>query len=155
MIAYLDASAMVKLYVSEPHSEEVRRLVDEAQGVGTVTITRTEVSAALAKAARLGALPREDAAAADSRFRSDWPDFLRLPVTEPLLEKAAGLAWDQGLRGYDAVQLAAALSWQEAVEAPITLATFDRGLWAAAAKVGLDIYPGELAALTPASPRSS
>ena len=35
------------------------------------------------------------------------------------------LAWDYGLRGYDAVQLASAITWQEAVATEILL-TFDQ-----------------------------
>jgi uncharacterized protein len=147
MIAYLDASALVKLYVSEPGTDEIRRLVEGALGVGTVTITRAEVAAALAKAARLGALPRGEAQAAGNLFRKEWKDLSRLPVTEPLLDRAAELAWEHGLRGYDAVQLAAALSWQEALEAPVTLATFDRDLWAASARLGLLAYPEDLPAV--------
>jgi uncharacterized protein len=147
MILYLDASALVKRYVSEPGSDEVLRSIGEAEAVGTVAISRAEVGAALAKAARLGVLPREDALAAHRTFRQEWPDFIRLPVGDAVLERAADLAWDQGLRGYDAVQLAAAVSWQEALENAVDFATFDRQLWAAAGQVGLTALPEDLPAL--------
>jgi predicted nucleic acid-binding protein len=146
MITYLDASALVKLYIAERGSEEVRRIVEEAQSVGTATITRVEVTAALGKAVRVGVLAHDQAAVADASFRRDWPDFLRVPATEHLLERAAGLAWGHHLRGYDAVQLAAALSWQEALESPVTMATFDRDLWTASASVGLGSFPEDLGA---------
>jgi prevent-host-death family protein len=32
-------------------------------------------------------------------------DLVRVPVTEALVSRAEALAWDHGLRGYDAVQL--------------------------------------------------
>ncbi len=147
MILYLDASALVKRYVAEPGSEEVLRSIGAASAVGTAAVSRAEVAAALAKSARLGLLSREDAEAAHQTFRQEWPDFIRLPVTELLLEQAAGLAWNHGLRGYDSVQLAAAVSWQEALEASVAFATFDRHLWEAASHAGLTSFPADLPAL--------
>ena len=58
--------------------------------------------------------------------------------------RAGNLAWEHNLRGYDAVHLAAALSWGEALNAPVTLATFDRQLWQAAKMQGLRAYPDDL-----------
>jgi predicted nucleic acid-binding protein len=147
MILYLDASALVKRYVSEPGSEDVLRKIVEAQAVGTAAISRAEVTAALAKAARVGLLTREDAEAARQAFSQEWPDFIRLPITEPLLGHAADLAWDLGLRGYDAVQLAAAVAWQDAVGTPVSFATFDRQLWSASSRAGLSPCPDDLPAL--------
>jgi hypothetical protein len=57
-----------------------------------------------------------------------------LPVPAPF-------AWDHGLRGYDAVHLAAASVWQAALGERVTLASFDRHLWTVAESVGLDAYP--------------
>jgi predicted nucleic acid-binding protein len=61
--------------------------------------------------------------------------------TEALVERAEGLAWEHGLRGYDAVQLASALSWQESVGEEVLLATFDQQLWEAAKRAGLKPWP--------------
>ena len=57
------------------------------------------------------------------------------------MERAETLAWDHGLRGYDAVQLAAALTWQESVGTEILLATFDQQLGEAAPKAGVKAWP--------------
>ena len=75
---------------------------------------------------------------------SQWPDFAKVPVTEALVARAEALAWDATLRGYDAVQLASALTWQESVGAQITLATFDRQLWDAGKQVGMHVWPETL-----------
>jgi hypothetical protein len=48
------------------------------------------------------------------------------------------------LRGYDAVQLASAVTWQESVGAAITLATFDRQLWDAGKQMGIHVWPKTL-----------
>lgn len=70
-----------------------------------------------------------------------WTSYTRLPVTPAILERASRLAWDIGLRGYDALHLAAAATWQETLGTPITLATFDRELWQAGLNTGLAVWP--------------
>lgn len=141
MIVYLDASALVKRYVAEAGSRETERLIEQANTVATCVISRAEVVAGLARASRLKVIGRDDAASALQVFRSQWPDYLRLQVTETLIARADALAWDQGLRGYDAVHLAAAISWQEAIGDSVSLATFDRQLWSAAGRIGLTPWP--------------
>ena len=143
MIVYLDASALVKRYLTEPGSEEVARLVASAAAVGTSLISRAETSAALAKAVRMGTLTREGGAAALHVFRREWPVFIRVQATEPVMARADTLAWEQNLRGYDAVHLASALLWQEGLGEPITLATFDRQLWDAGRAQGLAVFPDD------------
>ncbi len=141
MIVYLDASALVKRYIEEAGSAAVGRLVDGADLVGAAAITRVEMAAALAKAVRVGVLSREEAALALEVFREEWPSLVRIQVTEPLLRRAEEVAWQEGLRGYDATHLAAALFWQDMVGEPVVMATFDRQLWEAARRVGMEVFP--------------
>jgi uncharacterized protein len=147
MICYLDSSALVKLLVDEPGTAEVSRAVKEAELVGTVTVSRAEVVAALAKAVRVGALSMDDSRSARHRFRTEWLHFLRLQVSDFLIDRAGDLAWAYGLRGYDSVQLAASDLWRESLDAPVSFATFDLKLWKAAAAVGLVPYPQDLPVL--------
>ncbi len=147
MICYLDSSALVKLFVDEPGTAEVSRMVKEAQLVGTVAISRAEVIAALAKAVRVGSLSMEDAKSARRRFRTEWLHFLRLQVSDFLIDRAGDLAWTHGLRGYDTVQLAASDIWRESLDAPVSFATFDLKLWKAAEAIGLVPYPHGLPGL--------
>ena len=102
------------------------------------------MAAALAKAVRLGIVEPDKGRKAQRAFASQWPDFAKVPVTEALVARAEALAWDSALRGYDAVQLASALTWQESVGAAITLATFDRQLWDAGKQVGIHVWPETL-----------
>lgn len=146
MIVYLDASVLVKRYVAEVGSVEVDRLIAEAESVGTAVISRAEVAAALAKAARLGLLPRDEAEAALQVFRAQWPDLVRLQLTEIVLAQADALAWEHGLRGYDAVHLAVARFWQDSLGQPVALATFDRQLWQAGAAARMPTWPDDLVA---------
>jgi predicted nucleic acid-binding protein len=144
VIAYLDASALVKRYLVEPRSQETIALTAESEMVATSIISRAEVSAALAKAVRLGLVTENVARKAQRSFDGDWDDLLRVPVTEALVDRAGTLAWDHALRGYDAVQLASALTWQESVGTEVVLATFDQQLWEAAPKAGLKAWPDKL-----------
>ena len=146
MIPYLDASALVKRYVTEPGSREVIELTTNTTAVATVLVSRAEVAAAFGRAVRVGVLDGKSGRRAHRRFARDWPDFVRLPVTEALVARAETLAWDYGLRGYDAVQLAAALAWQDSVGPDVVLATFDRQLWETAPRVGLQAWPETLPA---------
>lgn len=52
MIAYLDASALVKRYVVERGSRETQAFMADADIVATSIVSRAEVSAAFATAAR-------------------------------------------------------------------------------------------------------
>jgi uncharacterized protein len=141
MIVYLDASALVKRYVAEANSLSVTSLITKASAVGTAVISRAEMSAALGKATRMKALKRVEAASALQAFTADWENLIRLQITEVLIARAASLAWDHSLRGYDSVHLAAATFWQEMLGQPVVLATFDRQLWHGASITGLIAWP--------------
>ncbi len=147
MICYLDASALVKRYVAEPGSEQVARLFREAEALGTVILTRTEVMSSLAKGVRMGLLAEQDAQSARQQFTAEWPHLMRLQVTELIAEQAGSLAWQHGLRAYDALQLAAAQTWQQALGLPVLMVVFDRHLWRAAERSGLVPYPDDLPTL--------
>lgn len=145
MIVYLDASALVKEYTEEVGSTEVDQLLIQADALGTSLLSRAEVAAALAKSVRTRALSWQQARTALETFRANWPRLARLSITESIVARADSLAWEYGLRGYDAVHLASVLSWAETSGEPITLATFDRRLWQAAERTGLDAWPEDLA----------
>jgi len=61
-----------------------------------------------------------------------------------VVAQADALAWEHGLRGYDAIHLAAAAFWQDALGQPVTMATFDHQLWVAAGRIGLEVCPSDL-----------
>lgn len=144
MIVYFDSSALVKRYLAEPDTEQVNGLLAQATLSGTSLITRAEVSAAIAKAARLNWLPREAATRAVRAFRLQWPSLVGIEVSEAVIIEADKLAWEYQLRGYDAVHLASAWLWQEGLGEIVTVATFDQALWSAAKQAGLEVWPKAL-----------
>jgi len=144
MIVYLDASALVKLYVEETGSAQVKALLGEAQAAGTGVLSRAEVVAALAKAVRVGLILREAGLKAVASFNMDWEQLIRVQFSEALAARGATLAWEHGLRGYDAVHLATALAWRETLGETVTVATYDRELWRGAKASGLPAWPVRL-----------
>jgi len=144
MVLYLDASLLVKRYIQETGTEQVNSLFNQFSVFGTSLISRAEVAAALKKAVCVKVINKEEAKKALMEFRSEWEMFFRLPITETLITRADSLSWDYDLRGYDSVHLAAAILWQESIQKQVTIATYDRQLWKAAAEVGLAIYPDNL-----------
>ena len=103
---YLDTSSLVKLYVEETGSDDVRELVQDAAVVATSVVAYAETRATLARLRRSGALTRARAAAAKRQFESDWPSYLALDVTAGLAREAGAFAEQYALRGFDAIHLA-------------------------------------------------
>lgn len=141
MILYLDASALVKRYISENGSTQVNDWIAAADVVITNIITRTEVAAALCRAERLNVLSHSETKRALDLFRSEWEGFHRLPVTEATVVRGDILVSQYNLRGYDAVHLAAAVLWQEVSGDPVTIASFDNQLCEAARQIGMKVLP--------------
>ena len=141
MNVYVDASALVKRYITEIGSRDVVALTTGAVVVATALVTRAEVAAAFARATRVGVLDDVGGRRAQRRFSREWPDLMRVPVTEWLGGGAVAWGWAHGLRGYVAGPLAGARPWQDARGQEIVLATYDRHLWEAVPHAGLRAWP--------------
>ena len=147
MAAYFfDSSALVKRYVIESDTQWVRSLCDSAAGhtIYIVRITGAEVIAALARRTRMVSLTQRAAQHTIAAFRSDFSgSYLISELTQALVERAMDLAQMYGLRGYDAVQLAASLDVNTERRgygfAPLTLISADTDLNQAAIAEGLTI----------------
>jgi len=138
VILYLDTSAMVKLYVEEPGTTEVVALVDRAAAVTTVRVSYAEARAALARHRREGALSRPALRSAVRELDGEWPSYNVVEISEPLVRRAGILAERHALRGYDAVQLSAALEVRRA-GGDVEFASFDVRLNGAARRERLRI----------------
>ncbi|MPQ96459.1 PIN domain-containing protein [Modestobacter sp. I12A-02628] len=114
MIVYLDTSALIPLLVAEPASAGCRRIWDAAETVVCSELGFVEAAAALAQAHRLGRLSTAERTSTLRGLDERWDQMVALPVDMPLVRAAAGLAVEHGLRGYDAVHCAMALSHADA-----------------------------------------
>ena len=107
MTLYLDTSSLVKLYVAEPGSDAVRKLVNAASVVATSTIAYTETRAALARRRRERALRPKAFTSAKKTFEAEWSKYFTVDVTSALCRQAGEFAERYRLRAYDSVHLAA------------------------------------------------
>jgi predicted nucleic acid-binding protein len=141
MILYLDSSALVKRYIAEDGSEHVKEWISDAEMPVTAFITRVEVAAAIARSEQTKVISKEAAEAALLKFRSEWDNIQRLPITENTVIRGDFLACQFHLRGYDAIHLACAAIWQETLGLPVALATFDQQLAKAAKGLSMEVFP--------------
>lgn len=112
---YFDSSALVKRYIAEAGTAWVQSMCVPSAGhiAYTVRISGAEIVAALFRRVRMGTLRSTDAQAAALQFKADFrAEYQIVEVTEVLIDRAMTLAEKHGLRGYDSVQLAAALELQ-------------------------------------------
>lgn len=140
---YLDTSTLVKRYVAEAGSKDVAELLKEAEYQAASVVTEAELPAALGRAWRVGAISERDAQAALRAWEKDREDLLWIQLPQNIARHGGQLAWQDGLRGYDAMHLATALWWQANLGEPLVVATYDRELWRAARKHGLGVFPAQ------------
>ncbi len=140
---YFDTSGLVKRYVAEIGTAWVTGIMAPAAGnlLHVARLTGVEVVSAIARRARGGSLSAAHAASALTRFRADFRTrFQIVGIRVALVKQAMRLAETHFLRGYDAVQLAAALQIHRrclALGQPLTLVSADADLNAAAVTEGL------------------
>jgi predicted nucleic acid-binding protein len=143
LIIYLDTSALLKQYIQEAGSEDVIKLLEAANSNGTNLLTYVEIASAIARAVRMKLISASEAQLTWQDFLIDWEMLVRLDISGGITKRAAALAWEYGLRGYDAMHFASALAWQDSINTPVTLATYDRDLWMAAQRAGMEVWPGK------------
>jgi predicted nucleic acid-binding protein len=143
-IYFVDTSALSKRYILETGTSWLQTTLNPSQGcsVYVARITTVELIAAIARRERAGTILPPDAAAARAAFRAHISaEYQVVEVTETLANRAMLLAETHALRGYDAVQLAAALtvnaSYRAAGLPSITLLSSDTELNVAAVAEGL------------------
>jgi len=143
---YFDSSALVKRYVNETGSAWVCGLFDPDLGheAFIAAITPVEIVAAITRRARGETMTQVDAVTACTQFRTDLQtSYQVVQLTDALLKQAMSLAETDALRGYDAVQLAAALAVNalciQSELPPLIFVSADDELNAVAAGRGLTI----------------
>ena len=107
MTLYLDTSSLIKLYVEESDSDRVQRLVQAADVVVTSTLSYPEARATLARRRRERLSTATEAASARRQLDADWARFVVVGCGHEVARAAGDLAEAHGLRGADAVHLAA------------------------------------------------
>ncbi|MBA2757349.1 MAG: type II toxin-antitoxin system VapC family toxin [Chloroflexi bacterium] len=142
MTAYLDASAVVKLYLDdEGDAFDLRPIVDGFDSVTTSRLTYIETHAALAAARRTGRISAARHAAALDDLAIMWATFNIIDLSQDVAHDAGEVAETFDLRAGDAVQLA---SLRALAVASVPLVAWDVRLRRAAIANGFACYPAEI-----------
>jgi uncharacterized protein len=134
VIGYFDTSALVPLLVMEPSSPFCRLFWDDSDTVVTSRLLYVESAAALAQAERMGRIGAREHLAALRLLDQLWAEFQVVEADELLVSRAAELAKQVALRGYDAVHCASA---EQVASDDLVVASGDRRLLIACAEIGL------------------
>ncbi len=136
MIAYFDTSAVIPLIIDEPSSGIFTRVWNDADRSASVRLLYPEARATLAKARRMGRITGPQLTAAIDELDAIITEIDHIEITARLAQAAGELAHAHGLRGYDAVHLAAAAA---AAHTDFVVATGDADLAAAARSLGIAV----------------
>ena len=137
MIVYFDTSGLLKLFVDEPHTEEVRVWARAADAVALSRVTLPEAVAVIARRQRRGDVSLPAARSLAGEIETFWRASTVVELDE---ERAAGLAFGHGLSGFNAVQLAGALTTHDiAGGEALAFSSFDAALNRAAVAEGLTV----------------
>lgn len=133
MIAYLDASVVLRLILGEPHKlaewKQVRSAVASA-------LTEVECLRTLDRLGRAGALSEKEVAARREEVYRLLEAVEVVDIARPILRRASE-SFPAPLGTLDAIHLATAIAWRDASETTLVMATHDKVLATAARSVGL------------------
>lgn len=134
MITYTDTSVLLKLLLDdEAGTDGAQRLWLASDHLVCVEIGYVEARAALAAAHRARRIDDEGLVIAKAELADLWTQIDHVPITAVLLSTAGDTAEFEGLHGYDAVHLTAAIGAEANV-----MASADEHLLAAAERNRLD-----------------
>ncbi len=138
MITYFDASALVKRYVNEPNSDQIRKLATSGY-VATARSTGAEIASALARRCREKHIATQDRDRALEALETDFSELYVVELTPRVDARARDLLTRHTLRASDAVQLASSLELKAELKFDVGFAAFDARLVDAARDEGLSI----------------
>ena len=134
---YLDSSAWVRLFLQEGNYAAVRMLVAQTEDKICYELGFVEVRAALAAANRAQRIDDDSLEQVKKQFELEWLKSSVVATDEVLIQRACGIAEYGGLRGYDAMHLAAAERVRMGGFMDMELLSFDKDLVRAAKMLGI------------------
>ena len=110
---FLDSNVIVKYYVEEPGSDWVRLLIDEPGNLCLISeIVIVEVAAALSQLCRAKRFGKNRMLNTFARFQEDIHAglFMSRMLDAEVLERTSEIVFSHPIRGYDVLQVAAAIT---------------------------------------------
>lgn len=133
MKIYLDTSSLIKLYHTEPGTEELDAIFEKnsVKEVFLSSLAKVEFSSALWKKVRTKDLTKEEAVAIINSFETDYPNYTFIEVTNEVITVAQELVSKYGLKGLrslDSIQLASIVKTEASLDLAITADALLRAL---------------------------
>ncbi len=141
MIAYLDASALVKKYAQEVGSDRVGEIWASGDALAISAVGYAEIVAALGRRWRSRDLTASGFRRTMRAFHRDWQQLDVVGVSPTLHELIDGLVTRHPLQGFDALHLASALCVREEADEDVLFVSGDSRLLDAARGEGLATCP--------------
>jgi predicted nucleic acid-binding protein len=141
VIAYLDSSAIAKLYLDDEVDTDILREIVTGSTLVTSRLSYVEVRSSLAAAHRGRRLSAAQHDRAADAFEEAWSAYVVIDLTDGVSRRAGAIAEVHGLRAGDAIQLASAL---EADAEDAFIVAWDVRLRSAATRAGVPVYPVDL-----------
>ena len=135
MIAYLDASVVLRLVLGEPNKLAEWKRVESAVASA---LTGVECLRTLDRLGRSGALTEKDVATRREAVYRLLEGVEVVDIARPILRRASE-PFPAPIGTLDAIHLATAMAWRDASETTLVVATHDKALGAAARSVGLQV----------------
>jgi predicted nucleic acid-binding protein len=139
MILYLDTSALVKLYIAESGSDNVKAKVEATPVIAVSRVAYVEARAGFARKFREGEISREEHRRVVKDLDRDWGNYFIVEVSESVAKLGGELTDKHPLRGFDALHLASALFLKSRIHEKILFFCFDERLKSAAEAEGLSV----------------
>ncbi len=136
MISYFDTSAVIPLIIGEASTDRCNRIWNESSRIMCARLLYPEARAALARAHRVGRLDESQLRSAVAELDSIVTEIDHIEVTVTITQAAGDMAETHGLRGSEAVHLAAAAT---VADGDLVLVTGDADLAAAGEATGLAV----------------
>jgi predicted nucleic acid-binding protein len=140
VICYAESSAVLAWLLGEPPGAAVRELLAGAERVVASTLTPLECARALARGVALGRLPAGEAGGAQRLLEGASRGWALLELTGPPVERAGQRFPREPVRTVDALHLATALEFQDAL-GPLTLVSLDERIRANGGVLGMRPAP--------------
>jgi predicted nucleic acid-binding protein len=140
-VRFWDSSALVALLVPEA---DTASLADLARGDPALAVwwaTPVECTSAIARLEREGDLGPADVRAALQRLKRAALEWIEVPPTAAVRDRALRLLRVHALRAADALQLAAAIVAADSAPANLPVVTLDDRLRGAAEREGFTVIP--------------
>jgi len=140
VIAYAESSAVLSWILSEAKGDAVRRALADAERVVSSTLTQVECARALSHAVGLGRLGRGEELAALRLMDAAAARWVTLEMSGKVLARARGAFPVEPVRTPDALHLATALLFREAMP-DLLVVSLDERVRANAEALGLPVAP--------------